>query len=941
MWVQSCTRSGLMIFAAAVLSTLAGAAPAAGDVGGDDISIRTGGYVGSNSLDVDAAGYLYAAYEIDGPYGRSIQIDRSTDKGTTWAYWGAVIDADPNVDLVNPVLVVGEGIVDRCYVAYVSTEAGADRSEIRVSKAALGSFPAFTTVTVLSQAGLYPDYVDLASDDASFADYYLYLVADVDDDAGVDVWFSRSTDQSATFENPYAITPLATTDTEYLHPKVCYGFGGYIHVTWYVRSNLSLFDDAVRYRRAPGYASGGLQAWDSVRALTSTGNGVDEMHSVVSASTAGSEVVVAYVIHDPLLNDVGIAASTDAGATFPFVGTTGGAMSTPQDLAYATLTDQFILLESNVQVGFPFKTGYCLRRTAASDPLVWEDQAFFTDVRHGCEEPLARFSSIALDPTHADRAAVLWTSSNAADTDTLLFDAEWRGDPGYPNVEDGFPVDLPDGATNGHPLLVDLDGDGTLEILFTDGANIYAYDHDGTPVAGWPATDGGVLQLATSIAAGELNHPGDPVVVMATNQGRVYAFSSGGDLLGGWPYDMPVAATTQVSIGAVGVSNPRSIIATGGSHVRILNSAGEHVPGVWGWSVPGETTGFPHAVGDIDGDGVSEIVVPFNWSVYAFDRADASATRIALLDTLANGGVSLADMDLDGDVEILVATRDSYLHLFRADGSEPAGWPWFSGGGFLRRPVVADVLGDAHPEIALTDASGTVFLLDVSGTTLPGYPVTSGESEPIIDMVGDAVDPDVICRTSSQIWAWNETGTLLDGWPKAMSDFSMYGSPASGDIDLDGSLEIVLLGATQLMAVDVNQTPGAGSRSWSQFGHDARRSGCSDCPEYTVTGVGDNTPGVTRVSFAGASPNPLRSDGTVFRFALPVRAVVDLSVYDLRGRLMRRVTREEVTAGSHALVWDGRDNNGRPLASGQYVATLRLRGPGLEENLTRKMTVIR
>jgi flagellar hook assembly protein FlgD len=83
------------------------------------------------------------------------------------------------------------------------------------------------------------------------------------------------------------------------------------------------------------------------------------------------------------------------------------------------------------------------------------------------------------------------------------------------------------------------------------------------------------------------------------------------------------------------------------------------------------------------------------------------------------------------------------------------------------------------------------------------------------------------------------------------------------------------------------------------------------------------------------------SGDAVFAFATPVRSVVELVVHDLRGRRVRIVTRTEIEPGNHVVGWDGRDDEGRPLSSGQYLATLQVRGPGLDQSLTRKLSVVR
>ncbi len=47
-----------------------------------------------------------------------------------------------------------------------------------------------------------------------------------------------------------------------------------------------------------------------------------------------------------------------------------------------------------------------------------------------------------------------------------------------------------------------------------------------------------------------------------------------------------------------------------------------------------------------------------------------------------------------------------------------------------------------------------------------------------------------------------------------------------------------------------------------------------------------------------------------------------LTVYDVQGRLVRRLFTGRLTAGEHAVVWDGADELGRRAGSGVYFARL-------------------
>jgi hypothetical protein len=69
-------------------------------------------------------------------------------------------------------------------------------------------------------------------------------------------------------------------------------------------------------------------------------------------------------------------------------------------------------------------------------------------------------------------------------------------------------------------------------------------------------------------------------------------------------------------------------------------------------------------------------------------------------------------------------------------------------------------------------------------------------------------------------------------------------------------------------------------------------------------------------------PNPFNSQTTV-RFVLPAESRVELSVYNTTGQRVATLVRGERPAGAYVLDWDGRTDDGRPLATGVYLYRLR------------------
>ena len=93
-------------------------------------------------------------------------------------------------------------------------------------------------------------------------------------------------------------------------------------------------------------------------------------------------------------------------------------------------------------------------------------------------------------------------------------------------------------------------------------------------------------------------------------------------------------------------------------------------------------------------------------------------------------------------------------------------------------------------------------------------------------------------------------------------------------------------------------------------------------PSLDVPRVEDELPTVLALA---AAPNPAREAATI-HFDLPTGGAVALGVYDVAGRLVRRLANESFEAGRHARAWDGSTDGGTRAAAGVYF--LRLSTPG-------------
>ncbi len=930
---------------------------AAGDIGGDDILAATASDPQDGVIAIGDEGDIFiTAHYLDIDYISAIQVYRSRDGGDSWQEWGRF--APPGGGYQDPSLHIAGGVADRCFLAftYGNPTGGYD---IEVAWLDLDApTPDWTRVTVATGANMVFTGPCLTSDQGSYADYVLYLVFTGWErgPTGRDLYFARSTDQGLTWESPYVVADNPVDDSSYLEGSVSYGFGDHVHVAWTFRDDTHVLDRALLYRRAGGRAAGGIGAWGGIQTLTTSSDGMWDDRPQVAASAAGTEVMIAYnrfIRHsatDWEYFEPGVFCSHDAGAGFATSGLLTDGLEQVHALAHQGATGTWIVSGQR-------DDGVAIQRADEAAPLSWSVPEFFSDDPGGDRN--LWWGRLALDPSHADRVAVHWLDWSMF-PQGVMFDAEWLSDPGFPSLEPGFPVAL-DHAPVSAPALVDLDGDGMLEIVYGDDAGrIQVRDRTGASLAGWPVDTGHPLSDGP-VAVGALTLGGEPYVVAGTTDGYAVAYLADGTPAPGWPTLVNVDDPVYVSIGALGGPFPRTVVCCAAYNLTYRDYRGEIPDGATPRIALFRSHAHPAAIGDIDDDGVGEVVVCPSDLVAAYEMRGGSANFSRTLPADVSDAPTLGDLDLDGDLEIVVPCSDGNVYVLEHDGSDHPGWPVTTVAGPPTSVAIAQILHGYEPDLVWADRDWTVEGYYETGARLAGvwpWHTTTGftlGSAPVLDTINDQYSDAVIGDPAGLGWAWTNVAHLIPDWPKAVGG-AVDVSPALGDVDLDGSLEAVFLADGALAVVDVHNPPSTDHFRWPMYAYDPRRTGCHNCPEDVVTAVPGGEPGdgaeggagsdpeggatVTRVSFAAPSPNPMSGPG-FFRFAVPVRCAVSLEVLDLRGRRVRTVLRREVGPGPHEIGWDGRDRRGDEVAAGQYVARLTVRGPGLREQLVRKVVRLR
>ncbi len=91
---------------------------------------------------------------------------------------------------------------------------------------------------------------------------------------------------------------------------------------------------------------------------------------------------------------------------------------------------------------------------------------------------------------------------------------------------------------------------------------------------------------------------------------------------------------------------------------------------------------------------------------------------------------------------------------------------------------------------------------------------------------------------------------------------------------------------------------------------------------YSSSTQPESSPPIENVFLKQNYPNPFNPTTTI-SFYLPQQSKTQLLVYNLKGQVVNRLRNDVLDKGYHSVVWDGKDHNGRAVASGLYFYQLK------------------
>lgn|GEM_PF-2944869 len=314
----------------------------------------------------------------------------------------------------------------------------------------------------------------------------------------------------------------------------------------------------------------------------------------------------------------------------------------------------------------------------------------------------------------------------------------------------GWPVKLPGAFEQASPLLADLNGDGTPEVLLAAGGKIHVLDVQGRELAGWPQAV--PFLYSASLAVGDVTGDGKPDVVAMSDHAELYVLSAAGALQAGWPRTLgSFGGTTPLLVDLDGSAENGSAleILTGASEGKLTAWRGDGTPAAGDWPADlGSIGPASPAAADLDGDGKLDVVAvsSFGFVGRLDSRGDVIWRRLEP-GVAGFSSPALGDLDGDGRLDIVLGSFDSssegFVTAFDPDGNILPGWPVYTAAPVDASPALADLDGDGRPEVLVADSSGLFYAFHGDGSPVAGWPHdmqdTSQVSPVVADLDGDGV----------------------------------------------------------------------------------------------------------------------------------------------------------------------------------------------------------
>ncbi|MGQ9489723.1 MAG: FG-GAP repeat domain-containing protein [Anaerolineae bacterium] len=343
----------------------------------------------------------------------------------------------------------------------------------------------------------------------------------------------------------------------------------------------------------------------------------------------------------------------------------------------------------------------------------------------------------------------------------------------------GWPRYSPKGFFSS-PAAADVDGDDRLELFVgSEAGRLFGWRADGSNLPGWP------VNLRHRLWASPTILPGNRIAILVAWQ--MFVLDARGRPVRGWPQP------------ALGWGDATA--ATDG-HIIAVATLTEGVPPTW-------------------------LGLPDRGAVHAW-RMDGTALPgfPVRLSKDADSSPALADLNGDGENDIVVGDDAGLVHVLDQRGRPLPGWPQQTDSLVEASPAIGDLDGDGSPDVVVGSWDGKMYAWDARGRLLPGWPQAAGDqfisSAALVDLNDDGL-PDVVAGSKDHLlYGWDGRGAMLPGFSVDLGA-AVFSSPWIGDLDGNGRADIVV-GANNGIHMLHDVGP-LGRAAWPKFHFDDRNTG--------------------------------------------------------------------------------------------------------------------
>lgn len=303
----------------------------------------------------------------------------------------------------------------------------------------------------------------------------------------------------------------------------------------------------------------------------------------------------------------------------------------------------------------------------------------------------------------------------------------WRGNgavlPGWPVKVDLPPDHSPpagwfvvqDHKLDCTPTIADLDGDGSPEVVIrsqltdvpSEGlvssakAHVHAYHADGSVVAGWPATISTVAEYYGSAQEFVTEGSSTPAAADVDGDGT-------DEIAAGGAFGATVLLDgdgTQRYQFASGYLDPAVSFTTSGAFGQFHGTLAYVQPGTNGFSLQTATGNA--------GNGTGIVNMERAYDAAAGTMLTSFGQRMQGLDFF--GAPAIADITGDGLAEIVDGGDSNTAHGYTSTGTQAPTWPKFTTGWSIATPSVGDLDADGDVEVVLLTREGWLFVWATPG----------------------------------------------------------------------------------------------------------------------------------------------------------------------------------------------------------------------------------